>query len=382
MVSHRVLIALDTCSGWSRGVLRGFAQVAHQQGWTILHYHPNVDLDWIISEFQPEAAVLGPALRGPWPAGLRGIVSVAVNVDRSAEGIASACVDEAKIADMALEHLLERGFRNLTTFRFNDAAFGVLRESRFNAEAERADVRLQPGWWAHAKAPDVEDKEMLMTWLSQLERPCGIFACCDPWARVIARYALDAHLRVPEEIALVGVDNDLVECEIISPPLSSVAVPWLRLGTEVARLVQVGLSGVSIAGRRVLVEPTDVVSRRSSSPFAITDPLVAAAVDWIHAHAERRLSVPMVSKAVGATRQRLERRFRQSLGRTILEEIRRARVEIARKLLATTELRLPEVAKRSGFTNAALLSVAFRREVGASPGVYRRQSRGVQLADE
>jgi LacI family transcriptional regulator len=142
------------------------------------------------------------------------------------------------------------------------------------------------------------------------------------------------------------------------------------------------LSGVSIDGRRVLVEPTDVVSRRSSSPSAIRDPLVAAAVDWIHAHADRRLSVPMVAKAVGATRQRLERRFRQSLGRTILEEVRRAHVEIARKLLATTELRLPEVAKQSGFTNAALLSVAFRREVGASPGAYRRQSRGLQLGNE
>jgi LacI family transcriptional regulator len=199
---------------------------------------------------------------------------------------------------------------------------------------------------------------------------------------MVARYARAANLRVPEDVALVGVDNDTFECEITAPPLSSVAVPWRTVGESAARLVQLGLRGTPIAGKRVLVKPLDVIVRRSSDSFAIEDSLVSAAVAWIHGHAEGRLTVPLIAKAVSVSRQRLERHFRRHLGRTVVEEIRRTRVEVARRLLWTTELPLPEVAKRSGFTNSALLSVAFRREVGVPPGAYRRHARGLGDAED
>jgi LacI family transcriptional regulator len=109
--------------------------------------------------------------------------------------------------------------------------------------------------------------------------------------------------------------------------------------------------------------------------LAIEDELVARAVRWIRANADRRISVPMVAHAIGGGRQRLERRFRAVLNSTVQGEIRRAHVERAKALLGTTTSRLPEIAKRSGFTNAALLTVAFQREVGMPPGAYRRRIR-------
>lgn len=383
MSRPRVLIALDTRRGWSRGVLRGFAQVAHEQGWAILHYHPDVNLPWLSAGFRPNAAVLGPEYSGlPWPLALRRCVSVAVNIDRTAEGIASVCLNEGRIAELAFEHLFGRGFRNLTTFRVEDATFARLREERFNAAAQRAGARLQPAWWTYTEMPHLEDGASMMQWLSRIERPCGIFACCDNWARVVARYAQAVQLRVPEEIALVGADNDLLECEIMAPPLSSIAVPWRSVGEQVARLVQAGLSGQQVAGTAVTVDPIGVVARRSSDALAIEDPLVAHAVSWIQQQAEKPVTVPMVAHAVGATRQQLERRFRRSLGRTVMQEVRRAHVELARELLSTTTLPLSEVAERSGFTNATLLSVTFRREVGEPPGVYRRRAAESRDSDE
>ncbi len=384
MAAPRILVVLDTSSAWSRGVLRGFARVAHEQGWTVLHYHPGVDLEWLSAEWPPNAGVLGPSFSGPWPLQLRAGVSVAVNVDRSAQGIASVCLDDGKIADLALSHLLARGFRNLTTFRFDDSAFGEVRERRFSEAAARAGAHLEAGWWAHAATPPraEEHPAAIIAWLSHLRKPCGVFVCCDAWARVVARYARAANLRVPEDLALVGVDNDVVECEIMAPPLSSVAVPWRAMGASAAQLVLSGLGGKPIAGKRVLIAPMDVVARRSSDTFAIGDPLVAAAVVWIHEHADKRLSVPMVAKAVGASRQRLERHFRRELGRTVLHEVRRAHVEIARGLLLTTDLALSEICKRSGFSTGALFGVAFRREVGLPPGAYRRSARGLFLADD
>jgi LacI family transcriptional regulator len=382
-----VLLVLDSSAAWSRGILRGFARVAHEQGWTVLHYPAAANLERLAAELPPSAAVIGPNFSGPWPAGLRDCVSVAINADRCAEGIASVLLDEAPVAELALAHLLARGFRNLTTFRFD--AWGALREQRFREAAARAGAQLEPGWWSDAAPPfgpeelgRQEQPAAIMAWLSGLKKPCGIFALCDAWARMVARYASAAGLRMPEDVALVGVDNDTFECEIAVPPLSSVAVPWRSFGENAARLVQLGLRGGPIAGQRVLVQPLDVVTRRSSDAFAIEDSLVSAGVAWIHGHIAGRLTVPMIADAIRVSRQRLERHFRRHLGRTVLEEIRRSRVEVARRLLSTTELALPEIAKQSGFTNSALLSVAFRREVGVPPGAYRRQARGVGAAED
>src|SRR3954463_16362877 len=96
----RVLVVLGVSSAWERGVLRGFSSVAHEQGWTLLHYHPSADLAWLVREWSPAAVVLGPGWRGPWPPDLRRLASVSVNVDRTAEGVGSVFVDEEQIADV------------------------------------------------------------------------------------------------------------------------------------------------------------------------------------------------------------------------------------------------------------------------------------------
>jgi LacI family transcriptional regulator len=378
----RVLVALDSSATWSRGILRGFARVAHEQGWTLLHYQPTANLESLAAELHPSAAVLGPPFHGCWPERLRGCVSVAINADRAHEGIASVLVDEEKIADVAAEHFMTRGFRTLTTVRFE--AWGAGRERRFREAAARLGARLEPGWGADAATPVSSDERpaAFIAWLTALPKPCGIFTCCDAWGRMLAHYAYIAKLRVPEDVALLGVDNDIFECEITAPPLSTVAVPWRSVGERAARLVQRGLLGADIAGTREIVAPVDVVVRRSSDAFAIQDPLVAAAVAWIRDHMAMSLTVPTIAGALRVTRQRLERHFRRHLGRTIAEEIRRSRVEVARRLLLTSELTLTELAKRCGFTSPALLSVAFRREVGIPPGAYRRHARGLDETEE
>jgi len=383
MPAPHVLIVLDTCTASSRGILRGFAQVAREQGWIVLHYQPGVDVEWVANEWSSSAAVLGPSALGAWPAPLDKALSVAVNVDRSAEGVASVCIDERRVAELALAHFFARGLRTLTTFTLANSALGAARERAFREAAERAGARLET---AASAAPEgssrPEDQaSALSAWLSGLRKPCGVFACRDAWAHVVARHARLAGLRVPEDIAILGVDNDPVECEITAPPLSSVAVPWRALGERAAQLVLSGLKGKPIAGQRTLIDPIGVVSRRSSDTFAVDDPLVAAAVTWIHGNKQDRLTVPGVARALGTTRQRLERRFRRALGRTVMQEARRARVEAARQLLDRTNFPLHQVARMSGFTSAALLSVAFRTETGVPPGTYRRRTRREGDAD-
>jgi LacI family transcriptional regulator len=291
------------------------------------------------------------------------------------EGIASACIDEAAIATLAVEHLLAKGLRHVTTFRFAAWRFAIERERAFTERARTAGASVPVGWASDETDPAriVEDPRAMLDWLRGLPKPCGIFTCTDGWARIVARYIRMARLRVPEDLALVGADDDVVECELLAPPLSSVMVPWHEVGRNAAQLVRAALAGQAIEGERLSSAPIAVHARRSSDILAIDDALVAKAVRWIREHAARPLDVPMIVRAVGGGRQRLERRFRQVLDRTVAEEIRRARVDAARELLHTTRAGLPEVAKRSGFSSAALLSVAFQREVGMPPGSYRRR---------
>jgi LacI family transcriptional regulator len=379
MSGPRVLIVLDSSAAWSRGILRGIGEVAHERGWILLHYHPSTDLEWLLDEWKPAAAVLRPVVLGPELARLDPRKVVMVNQDTRAFGIACVCLDEEKIAELACAHLVSKGLKNFSTFRFDDEPFAVARERRFCEAARATGGRVVEGWWVDGAEPSraVEDPPAMAAWLRGLPKPCGVFACCDSWARVVARYCRVAGVRIPEDVALVGVDNDTSECEITAPPLTSVAVPWRALGRQAASLVARVLAGETIAGERVVIEPVDVIPRRSSDVLAIEDPLVVNAVKWICENAGRRVTVPAVARALSVSRQRLERRFRAVLGRTVMQEVRRAHIDLAKRLLSTTSLDLSRVARQSGFTSAALLSVAFRNETGLPPGAYRRRFQGL-----
>jgi LacI family transcriptional regulator len=210
-------------------------------------------------------------------------------------------------------------------------------------------------------------------------RHLRIFTCTDGWARSPARYAHLAGLRIPDDIALIGADNDELECELITPPLSTVLIPWREVGRSAAKLVQMAVSGKSIVGERIVVSPLTVIARRSSELLAVDDALVGDAVAWIRANTGQRLTVPMVARAVASGRHRLERAFRRVLGRTIQEDIRRARVESAKRVLAASHLSLAEVARLTGFKTASLLTAAFQRELNMTPGTYRRRIQSEQL---
>ena len=295
MSGPRVLLVLGASAGWSRGILRGFSGAAREQGWNLLHYQPAwTDLRWLADVWKPAAAVLGPEVEGAWPPSLETGVRVSVNADRTAEGVTSVFLDEKQIAAEVFAHFAAKGLNDLTSFRFDHSPFAIARERAFRDVVAAAGIRLAHGWWpdgANASGGG-EDPAALVAWLGQLPKPCGVFACCDAWATVVARYARLCELRVPEDISIVGVDNDAIECELSVPPLSSVIVPWQSLGRHAAALVAAGLAGKAAPAERVVVKPGHVVARRSSDALAIQDALVARAVRWIREHASGRLTVP------------------------------------------------------------------------------------------
>lgn len=173
----------------------------------------------------------------------------------------------------------------------------------------------------------------------------------------------------------MGVDNDDLECSLTVPPLSSIDIPGERIGYEAARQLDGMIEG-SPRPSSTFLPPVSVVTRQSTETMAIPDTAVSAALPFMREQARSVINVESVVIHVGITRRDLERKFRRLLGSSVLQELRRIRVEHAKRLLAGTSLPMPAVAKQSGFSTLQRLALVFRKFERASPTEYRRQVRG------
>jgi LacI family transcriptional regulator len=178
-------------------------------------------------------------------------------------------------------------------------------------------------------------------------------------------------LHVPEDIAVLGVDNDDVFCELADPPLSSVALNAETAGYRAAELLDGMMKGKIRRPRRNMVEAVGVVTRRSTEVVAVKDSDVATALQFIRREQGRGISVDRVAEEVAMSRRSLEKRFRETIGRTILEEIQLVRLERAKRLLLETTYPISKVAEISGFGSTGYFIQFFQKRIGKTPRRYR-----------
>ena len=290
--------------------------------------------------------------------------------------------DDRAIAQAAADHLLGRNFRQLAFCGDDRFNWSRWRCDQFRRIARQAGVPCSvynPSQRANRDWDTMEDE--ISQWLRSLPRPVGVMACYD----IRARHVLDAcrrvGLTVPDEVAVIGVDNDEFLCNLSDPPLSSVAPDTHRTGYEAAALLDRLMSGRERSrGQAIFVQPLGVVARRSTDVLALGDADISAAVHFIREHACDGIAVKDLLEKIPLSRRVLEGRFRKLLGRTPHDEIARVRFDRVQRLLRETRLPLAEIALRSGFRNAEYLTTAFRREFGVTPSVYRR-SAGLSFSD-
>lgn len=300
-----------------------------------------------------------------------------VTVSESLPGLSIPRVglDNVAIGRLAAEHLLDRGFRSFAYFGDSKVVYSRKRESGFRQRLAEAgcdcpvhDEAQSEGFYDHWS----QATESLGRFLNGLPKPVGVFACKDEYALLLSECCLELGIGVPEQVAVVGVGNDELICDRAYPPLSSVRVPTEQLGLDAARLLERLMGGAAAPAHPRNLPPLGVQTRRSTDVLAIADPAVAAAMQFISAHATERIAVTDVLGAVPMCRRAMERRFRQVLGRTMLEEIYRVRLNQAMGLLASTTMALPEVATAAGFRDGYHLWATFRKKTGISPADYRR----------
>ena len=286
--------------------------------------------------------------------------------------------DDELIARAAAEHLLERGFRH----------FGFFGDERFNWSKWRRDqfVRMIAGHGAvcevysagRSAGRDWEREENdLAQWLQGLPKPLGVMAAYDIGGRQVLDACRRAGLRVPDEVAVVGVDNDGLLCELSDPPLTSVEPDARRTGYTAAEILDRLMNNRRVPVLSHRIPPVGVVTRQSSDTMAVGDADVAEAVRFIRENACSGISVKDVLQRVPLSRRALETRFVKAVGRTPHAEVERVRLERAKHLLRVTDLPVFEVALRTGFRYQEYLSVAFRRYTGVSPTQFRKNARTV-----
>lgn len=366
---YRIALAFDMAWGYYRGLLRGVMDYAKPgRPWVFRMYAPPHTLAFTRRDrWEPHAAIV-PVHNLETARALRRWKRPAINVVHSvrAPSLPRVGVQDEAAGALAARHLLDRGFRYFG-FAGNGSLYSSLRHAGFAAE-------LKTHGLACAIAPVGGERERTR-WLLELPRPAGVFCCTDGLCWNVAELCASLHIRVPEDLALLGMDNDEFQCALAHPPLSSVGNPARRIGFEAARMLDRLLHDGRPPAHPVLLPPLPVAARHSTDVLAMEDTDLTAAVRYINAHAERPLAVREILRAIPVSRRTLELKFRSVLGRSPLQEIQRVRIERARRLLLETDLQMPEVARRCGFGGAIQFSTTFKKVTGHPPSWVRKRLR-------
>jgi LacI family transcriptional regulator len=286
--------------------------------------------------------------------------------------------DNAAVCCLAANHLIERGYRHFGFCGMSQYQWSGWRRDFFAAELREHDLTCDaielPSLTQETRLGQKE-RLTLTQWLARLPKPLGIMACNDHCGRAVLEACSEARVAVPDEVGVIGVDNDDLVCELCSPPLSSVEANCERIGFVAAEMLSRMLQGIRPDPWEALIKPTTLVSRRSTDATAVREPIVSESLRFIRAYACKDIGTTEIARHVNVSRRFLEKQFRKTLGRTIHSEIQRMRLETAQRLLGETDWKLQTIAERSGFGQAAYMSAVFLKRLGLRPGEYRGRVR-------
>lgn len=278
------------------------------------------------------------------------------------------------IAKMASEHFIEKGFKNFAFCGFDIFEWSNERKlffTKYNNEAgftthlyDSSKKNISQDW-------EVEQRHVI-EWLKSIPKPVALMACNDDRGQHILEVCKLIGLKVPDDVSVIGVDNDPMICEIGDPPLTSIALDVESAGFNSAKLLNDLISGTKMNGQQIIVSPTHVVQRQSSDIFAVNDLEITKALKFIRENARSKIYVKDVVNSTCLSRRILEKRFRDILHRSIYDEIRRRRVDLITKFLIETDLPISEITSLFTFTDMEHISRYFKKEKGMGLREFRK----------
>jgi LacI family transcriptional regulator len=374
-----VALLVETSLGSGRDILRGIARyVREHEPWSIYHEPRGLSEpvpswlrkwqgDGIIARIQTkQMAEFLASLKIPI-VDVLGVVRVPT--------IPLVHVDNVAIAQMAAEHLEERGFMHFGFFGIMGENWSEMRRDAFGDCAKNFGFDFhfyELPRSAPSKSSWEEIEDSLAEWIKKLPKPAGVMVCSDQRGHQFLEACRRANIAVPDEIAVIGVDDDLPLCEVCNPPLSSVRPGHEIVGYKAAEMLDLMFHNKQIPDTPILIKPSGITVRLSSDVLAIEDRKIASAIRIIRESACEGIRVDDLAKQVGLSRSVLQRKFKAILNRTVHKEIIRAKLKRAQELLTGTNLSLLDIAERTGFKHQEYLGVVFKSFFGVTPAEYRR----------
>lgn len=384
---HRVALLVESSRAYGRGILSGVAKfVREHDPWSIFFQDLNLcddtpdwlkswDGDGIISRLENRDIVEV----------IRRLKVPAVYLRRVQAGTKMPCIltDNVAVSRFCFEHLKERGFRHFAFCGFNGADYSDERRDGFVNFVTAAGLKCHvyadglPASktdTAQYEGLGLKDGGAVANWIKTLPTPIGIMACNDMRGQQVLDACRATGRASPEEIAVIGADNDDVLCSLSDPPLSSVVPDTGRIGYQAAVLLAQMMAGAKTPAVEILIEPGGIVTRHSTEVLAMEDRQIAAAARFIREHACEGIDVSDVLRAVPMSRSTMDRRFIKILGRSPKDEILRVRLNRVKQLLAETDFSLAEIAETVGLDHVEHLSRIFKIRTGMTPSAFRSQS--------
>ncbi len=382
MTRRSVALLIESSNAYARGLLQGIIDFQRQhEAWSI--YLPEQDRgamppkwirnwngDGVIARIETDA--IARVVRRI------GIPVVDVSAARRIEQIPWVETDDSKVAQLAAEHLIERGFRHFAFCGDSNFNWSVWRSQAFVIALKMngldCDVFELPVRKSGSRSW-LQEKRMLAKWISSLPKPVGMMASYDIRARQILDICRDLEIMVPDEVAVIGVDNDPIICNLAFPSLTSVIPDAVGAGYRAAELLEKMMTSGSPNQESHLLAPLGVATRQSTDIFAVDDEYIRRSAKFIREHACSGITVVDILREIPLSRRVFENRFHKATGQTPHEAILAQRLRRVEQLLRESDLSLEAIADKTGFEHPEYMNVVFRKHYKLPPGRYRSQIR-------
>jgi len=371
----RVLLLLESSRASGRALLRGIANYARHHGSWVFYWQPHgLEHGWPQLDTMDAQGVILRDVDKVKEVVARKLPAVVVGHQLAeVAGLINVVTDSAKVSQLAADHLLECGLRHFAFCGYPDKLWSQARGEHFERYLSERGHRVF--FYPEREASHLtwkQERQLMARWLKSLPMPVGLLACNDDRAVDVIEVCKMTGLHLPDQVALVGVDNDDLVCELSDPPLSSVVLNFERAGYESAQALDQLMRGKKVKSNKIIVHATHLVPRQSTNVLAIQDPAVAKAVQFIRSHVRNNPCVNDVVRVAGVSRRLLEYRFRTVLGHTILQEIHRVRADQIARMLIETNLTVGEIASTLNYSSIQHVARFFRKVMNLTPLAYRK----------
>jgi LacI family transcriptional regulator len=377
---RKVILLLSTSRAHVRGLVHGIARYSRLHGPWILYtdtsfYMKRGALSWL-RNWQADGLIAPDA--NEYKEIIRmGLPTIVYRVARNRlPRLPAIIADNQRVGEMAADHLLDRGFRHFAYCGPRDRPWGLERRKSFNAKIAEAGFELHVfyvssslGSWRSFE----HEQSRLVEWLKLLPKPVGLMAGNDVCGSHIIEACRIAGMQVPDQVAVIGVDNDELICDLTDPPMSSITLNTEHAGYQAAGLLDSLMAGEEMMGQNIVVRATHVVTRQSTDILAMEDRTVAEAIRFIRQHSKEAVQVNNVVDHIAMSRRNLELRFHKALNRSIYGEIKRVRTQQIIRLLCETDLPISEIALKLGHPSDKHIARYFEQQTGMSLKEYRNR---------